>query len=138
MSDTIYINGIKGKDFPVDPNDKQALKMAMLFEGHCTIGVQEAIKKYGYTEQRYYQLLSQYKKGGSDAIRDKKRGSEKQPVRTQDVVSQIIRMRFLDPLTSVEVITQKLNQMGYNVSVRSVERTITDYGLQKKHMFKIR
>lgn len=74
MSDTIYINGIKGKDFPVDPNDKLALKMAMLFEGHCTIGVQEAIKKYGYTEQRYYQLLSQYKKGGSDAIRDKKRG----------------------------------------------------------------
>jgi transposase len=138
MSDTIYINGIKGKDFPVDPNDKLALKMAMLFEGHCTIGVQEAIKKYGYTEQRYYQLLSQYKKGGSDAIRDKKRGSEKQPVRTQDVVRQIIRMRFLDPLTSVEVITQKLNQMGYNVSVRSVERTITDYGLQKKHMFKIR
>jgi hypothetical protein len=132
MEGTIFIKGIKGKDFPVDPKDKQAVKLAMLFEGQCTIGVYEAIKKYGYTEQRYYQLLSLYLQGGTDAITDKKRGSEKKPVRTKEVENQIIRMRFLDPLASTDILTQKLLQMGYNVSKRSVERTITEYGLQKK------
>ena len=32
------------------------------------------------------------------------------------------------------VIAQKLNQMGHKVSKRSVERTITEYGLQKKRL----
>lgn len=132
MGKTITIKGIKGKDFPINPKDKLAVKLAMLIEGQCTTGVYNAIEKYGYTEQRYYQLLKQYKHGGTQAIMDKKRGSEKRPVRTKEVENQIIRMRFLDPLASTDVITQKLSQMNYNVSKRSVERTITEYGLQKK------
>jgi hypothetical protein len=131
----ISINGIKGKDFVIDPKDSLAMKLSMIIEGHCTIGVHEAVKKYGYTEQRYYQLLAKYREGGAQALIDKKPGSDKQPVRTKDIVNQIIRLRFLDPFSSADVIAQKLNQIGHKVSKRSVERTITEYGLQKKHMF---
>ncbi len=131
----ISIKGIKGKDFVIDQNDSLGMKLSMLIEGHCTIGVQEAIKKYGYTEQRYYQLLAKYKQGGAQALLDNKPGSNKQPVRTKEIVNQIIRLRFLDPFSSADVIAQKLNQIGHKVSKRSVERTITEYGLQKKHMF---
>jgi hypothetical protein len=131
----ILINGVKGKDFVIDEKDSLCKKLSMLIEGHCTIGVQSAIQKYGYTEQRYYQLLKKYKDGGSLALIDRKPGSDKQPVRTKDVQNQIIRLRFLDPFASADVIAQKLNQNGYRVSKRSVERTITDYGLQKKRMF---
>lgn len=131
----ISIKGIKGKDFVIDHNDSLGMKLSMLFEGHCTIGVQEAIKKYGYTEQRYYQLLRKYQEGGADALIDKKRGSDKQPVRTKEIVNQIIRLRFLDPFSGADVIAQKLTQIGHRVSKRSVERTITEYGLQKKRMF---
>ena len=130
----ILIKGIKGKDFIIDEKDSLAIKLSMLIEGHCTIGVQEAIKKYGYTEQRYYQLMSKYLQDGSQGLIDKKTGSDKQPVRTKDIVNQIIRLRFLDPFSSAGVIVQKLDQMGYKVSKRSVERTITEYGLQKKRM----
>lgn len=132
MEDTILIEGLKGKDFPIDPKDKLAVKFAMLLEGQCTIGVQEAIKKYGYTEQRYYQLLKSYRHDGTEELLDKKRGSDKKPVRTKELENQIIRMRYLDPLASTDIITQKLSQIGYTVSKRSVERTITDFGLQKK------
>lgn len=128
------IKGIKGKDFIINKNDNLAKKMAMLIEGHCTIGVQQAIKKYGYSEQRYYQLLKQYNKGGSEALIDKKRGAKGPSVRKWDTVKQIIRFRFLDPFSSAEVISQKLRQIGHKVSTRSVERTITEYGLQKKRM----
>ena len=131
---SISIKGIKDNDFIIDDNDHLCKKLAMLFEGQCTIGVIGAITKYGYTEQRYYQLLKQYQQGGAEALINKKRGSNKQPVRTKEVVNQIIRLRFLDPFASVGVISQKLTQIGYNVSARSVERTITEYGLQKKHI----
>jgi len=131
----IEIKGLKGKNFVIDSSDKMMIRLAMLIEGHCTIGVKEAIKKYGYTEQAYYKILNKYSEGGSKAIIEKKPGSTKQPVRTKEVQNQIIRMRFLDPFSSAEVIAQKLKQNGYKVSKRSVERTITDLGLQKKRMF---
>ena len=131
----ISIKGIKGKDFVIDQKDSLSMKLSMLIEGHCTIGVHEAIKKYGYTEQRYYQLLLKYQEGGARALIDNKPGSDKQTVRTKDIVNQIIRLRFLDPFSSADVIAQKLKQIGHKVSKRSVERTITEYGLQKKHMF---
>lgn len=127
----ILIKGIKDKDFTIEQNDSLAIKLAMLIEGHSTIGVQESIKKYGYTEQRYYQLLEKYQQEGSQGLIDKKTGSSKKPVRTKEVVNQIIRLRFLDPFASAEVLSQKLNQIGHKVSKRSVERTITEYGLKK-------
>lgn len=129
---SISIQGIKHKAFIIDENDSLCKKLSMLIEGHCTIGVKEAIKKYGYTEQRYYQLLKQYHQGGAVALTNKNRGSDKQPVRTREAVNQTIRLRFLDPFASAGAISQKLKQIGYKVSKRSVERTITDYGLQKK------
>ena len=122
----ISIEGIKEKDFIVDTEDSLTMKLSMLFEGHCTIGVQEAIKKYNYSEQRYYQLLTKYLDGGSDALIDKKPGPDKQTIRTKEVTNQIIRLRFLDPLASADVISQKLSQIGYKVSKRSVERTMTE------------
>ncbi len=131
----IIINGIKGKDFVIDEKDSLCRKLAMLIEGHCTIGVQASIQKYGYTEQRYYQLLKKYSEGGARALLEKKPGSDKQPVRTRDTLNQIIRLRFLDPFASSDIIAQKLKQTGHRVSKRSVERTITEYGLQKKRMF---
>lgn len=134
MEEKIIIKGIKGKDFKIDPKDKLTIKIAMLFEGHCTIGVRETLIKYGYTEQRYYQLLNEYVKEGSEGIRDKKRGSQKKHKRIKEVINQIIRLRFLDPQASADVISQKLKQFGYKSSKRSVERTITEFGLQKKNL----
>jgi transposase len=127
----ILIKGIKGKDFIINQKDSLTVKLSMLIEGHCTIGVHEAIKKYGYTEQRYYQLLDKYNKEGAQGLIDKKTGSDKKPVRSKEVVNQIIRLRFLDPFASASVLAQKMTQLGYKISVRSVERTVTEFGLKK-------
>lgn len=131
----LKIDGLKGNDFVIDPDDSLAMKLAMLIEGHCTIGVKAACQKFGYTEQRFYQLKKQYEQEGAIALVDKKRGSDVKPVRTEVVVNQIIRLRFLDPLASCDVLAQKLKQMGYSVSKRSIERTITEYGLKKNSLF---
>lgn len=116
----------------VNANDTTTLKLLMLIEGVYGQGVKHCIEKYGYTEQRYYQLLKDFQRSGSSALIDKKRGPKQNSQRTGKVIQQIIRYRFLDPDSSAAVIAQKLKQVGYSVSQRSVERTIQEYGLQKK------
>lgn len=116
----------------VDKNDSTALKLFMLIEGIYGGGVKFSIEKYGYTEQRYYQLLKAFKSEGIDGLVNKKRGPRGNSKRTDKVNQQIIRHRFLDPEASSGVIAQKLRQTGISISKRSVDRTIAKFGLQKK------
>lgn len=116
----------------IKEDDKAAIKFLMLVEGSYGMGVKKSIEKYGYTEQRYYQLKKDFMERGSEALTDKKRGPRDRHTRKKQVDMQIIRMRFLDPNASAAVVAQKLNQTGIKISQRSVERTITEYGLQKK------
>lgn len=126
------IEGPAGK-LPVQCDDKLARQLAMLFEGKCLgLGPTLAARKYGYSKQRYFQILSTFLQGGSTALLPQKSGPKTDYVRTENTVTQIIRHRFLDPEAKAEVIAQKMRQTGIKVSQRSVERTITDYGLQKK------
>jgi len=113
--------------------DKLAMQLTMLIDGKCMgLGPTKAGKKYGYSKQRYFQLLHAFEVGGTAAIMPKKTGPHKNYIRTENVVTQIIRHRFLDPDASAAVIAQKMRQTGIRVSTRSVERTITEHGLQKK------
>ena len=126
------MSGPKGS-LPVREDDEITLKLAMLFEGECEgLGPGNAAKKFGYTRQRYYQILDQFKTEGARALQSRKRGPQRHYRRTDEVVRQIIRYRFLDPNVSPEVIAQKLNQTGAPIATRSVERVISEYGLQKK------
>jgi len=130
--DAMKLVGPKGS-IAVKEDDEATLKLAMLFEGQCEgLGPTKAAQKYGYSRQRYYQVLDQFVEKGSDGLRSMKTGPKRNYRRTHEVVRQIIRYRFLDPDVSAEVIAQKLNQSGHGISVRSVERVISEYGLQKK------
>ena len=105
----------------------------MLYEGECEgVGPLEAAAKFGYSKQRYFQLRHLLQEQGAIALRSKITGPKSNYRRTDEVVRQIIRHRFLDPDISPEVIAQKLGQTDHPVSTRSVERTIADFGLQKK------
>lgn len=118
----------------IKENDEVSKKLAMIIEVKCYgKPVKEVSKKYGYSRQRFYQILDDYQKEGAKGLRNKKRGPKENSKRKQNIVSQIIRFRFLDPKASTDVIVQKLNQVGIEISKRSVERTITEYGLQKKN-----
>jgi hypothetical protein len=115
------------------PNDEITLKLAMIYEGECEgPGPLEAARKFGYSKQRYFQLRHLLQEQGAIALLSKTTGPKSNYRRTDEVVRQIIRHRFLDPDVSPEVIAQKLAQTDHALSTRSVERTIADYGLQKK------
>ncbi len=113
-------------------DDALSLKLLMLVEGVFGQGVKHSVNKYGYTPQRYYQLLKAFQEFGSAALLDQKRGPKQKSRRSEQMMQQTIRHRFLDPDASAAVIAQKLNQTDMAISLRSVERTIQQYGLQKK------
>jgi transposase len=114
-------------------DDEITRKLAMLFEGQCEgMGPTQAARKFGYTKQRYFQLLEQFETQGALALQSKARGPKTNYRRTEEMVRQVIRHRFLDPDASAEVIAQKLQQAHHLISIRSVERVISDFGLQKK------
>jgi len=132
LNELISIKGPKGS-LAISANDNLARKLAMIFEHKCLgLPANEVAKKYGYSRARYFQIQAAFEKGGSKALLEKKRGPKKNYVRTEEINKQIMRHRFLDPDASAAVIAQKLRQNGYKVSIRSVERTITELGLQKK------
>jgi len=120
-------------DLPVLADDLVVSRLAMLIEGQCEgLGAAKAAEKLDLTKQRYFQLLKLYREQGSAGLRGHKPGPKRNSVRTDEVVRQVIRHRFLDPDATVDVIAQKLRQAGFQVSVRSVVRVIEEYGLQKK------
>ena len=116
------------------PNDDPLLPhLALLYEVLCEgQPVPQTAAKYGLTRQRFYQLKADFAARGTAALHPQKRGPKTPSKRTTPVVLQIIRHRFLDPESPPAVLAQKLRQTGIAISVRSVERTLQEYGLQKK------
>jgi transposase len=117
----------------IPPHDQITPRLLMLIEGECeSLGIAQAAAKYGFSRQRYYQLLRLFQNEGALALRPQKTGPKTHFVRTDEVERQVIRHRFLDPEASADIIAQKLRQAGFPISTRSVERVIEKYGLQKK------
>lgn len=115
------------------PDDEITLKLAMLYEGQCEgSGPTKAATKFGYSKARYFQLLHLFQEQGALALQSKPTGPKSNYRRTDEIIRQVIRHRFLDPQASAQVIAQKLLQTHQALSIRSVQRVIADYGLQKK------
>ena len=126
------IVGPRGR-LPVKKDDHAARKLALLILAEC-LGehVTVAAEACGYTRARYYQVQQDYLRGGTDALRKRKPGRTCNTVRTPDVEREIVRHVVLDPDAPARVVAQRMNQQEMGVSQRTVERTITKYGLQKK------
>lgn len=122
----------------VNPEDAIAWKLVMLYEAASSKekNIEETAKKYGYSREHFYVIRRAYEQHGAQGLADQPQGPKTNYRRTKEVQKQIIRHRFLDPEASCEVIAQKMQQSGKNISQRSVERTINEYGLQKKGYIK--
>jgi transposase len=120
-------------ELPVLPDDLAVARLAMLIEGQCEgLGAAKAAEKLGLSKQRYFQLLKLYRQQGIAGLQGHKPGPRRNYVRSDELVRQVIRHRFLDPDATIDIIAQKLRQAGFPVSTRSVVRVIEEYGLQKK------
>jgi transposase len=127
-----------GISLTVNPKDPVAWKLLMLFDAasQSQERIEDIAKKYGYTREHFYVIKKAFESQGSKGLIDKPQGPKRNYRLTKEIEKQIIRHRFLDPEASSEVITQKMQQAGYVISQRSVERAINEWGLQKKGYIK--
>lgn len=122
-----------GGSLVVPDDDEITRKLLMLIEGECEgLGPSGAATKFNFSRQRYFQLRAAFIDKGALALLSQKRGPKTHYRRTEEVVRQVIRHRFLDPDAAAEVIAQMLRQTGLPISTRSVHRIIERFGLQKK------
>jgi hypothetical protein len=90
-----------GGSLPVRPDDEITCKLAMLIAGECEgLGPLRAAKEFGFSKQRYFQLRQAFRQRGAVALRSQRRGPKTHYRRTDEVVRQVIRHRFLDPEAS--------------------------------------
>jgi len=130
---------INGKfSLTIKPTDTTAWKLMMLIDAATSKeeSIAQIADNYGYTREYFYVIKNDFEDKGSQALSDKAMGPKRNYKRTDEIEKQIIRHRFLDPDANSEVIAQKMNQTGHIISQRSVERTINEYGLQKKGYIK--
>lgn len=122
----------------INHKDTTAWKLMMLIDAATSKEetIEQIARRYGYTREHFYVIKKKYEDLGSQSLSDKSKGPKCNYKRTDEIEKQIIRHRFLDPDANSEVIAQKMNQTGHVISQRSVERTISEYGLQKKGYIK--
>ena len=82
----------------VPEQDDITPKLAMLFEAQCEGNrVMDIVEKFGYSKQRYYQLLHLFQEKGAGALQNQKRGPKSNYRRTGENTRQIIRHPSLIP-----------------------------------------
>jgi transposase-like protein len=122
----------------VSPEDPLLWKLAMILEAALSTDqtVEEIAARYGYKRESFYQVKAKLTSQGSQSLADRPPGPKTNYRRDERVTRQVILHRFLDPEANCQVITQKMKQAGHQVSQRTVERIIGEYGLQKKGYIK--
>ena len=89
-------------------------------------------KKYHYSRDMYYYYKGKFDAQGILGLADEKPGPQKATKRTEDVDNMIIEQRFKHPNRNMYEIANQLHQKGFDLSARSVSRTLEAHGLSLK------
>jgi hypothetical protein len=121
-----------GGSLEVRADDAVALDLAMLIEGE-TSGkpLEETLARFGRSRTAYYEKLRRFREEGAAGLVAKPPGPHGPWRRSQDVVRFVVTARVRDPSRSPDAIARDLAALGHEVSVRSVERTLQQFGLTR-------
>ncbi len=118
---------------PLAPSDDAALDLAMLIEGE-TSGrpLDEVLAQYGRSRSTYYEKLRRFRESGLEGLLARPPGPRNAWRRPLEVVQYIVRARLRDPERTATAIAEDLSRLGHSVSVRSVERTLSQFGVTRR------
>ncbi len=123
-----------GGILPLRGGDEAALDLLMLIEGE-TSGrpLDQVLTDFGRSRSTYYEKLRRFREEGLGGLLLRTPGPRTAWRRPIEVVRFIVRTRLRDPARSAQAIAGDLDRLGHPVSVRSVERTLTQFGLTRGH-----
>ncbi|BDG07411.1 helix-turn-helix domain-containing protein [Anaeromyxobacter paludicola] len=128
------IREIKGPGgaLQVRPEDEAAADLAMLIEGE-TSGrpLPVVLAEFGRSRSTYYEKLRRFREQGLSGLLARPPGPRGPWRRPMAVVQFIVTARLKEPERSAAAIADDLARQGHAVSVRSVERTLSQFGLTR-------
>jgi len=121
-----------GGTLPLRPKDEAALDFVMLIEGETSgQALDEVLRKFGRSRSTYYEKLRRFRESGFEGLLSRPPGPRSPWRRPIEVVRFIVTTRLRHPERSAAEIVADLTRLGHTVSVRSVERTLSQFGLTR-------
>ncbi len=132
MSDLKHAIRGPGGTLPLRSEDDAARDLHMLIEGE-TSGrpLEDVLAAFGRSRSTYYEKLRRFREQGLEGLIARPPGPRNAWRRPLEVVRHIVRAKLLEPGRGADDIAAELDRLGHTVSVRSVERTLTQFGLTR-------
>lgn len=121
-----------GGVLPLRAEDEPALDLVMLIDGE-TSGrpLEDVLRQYGRSRSTYYEKLRRFRESGLEGLLSRPPGPRSPWRRPLEVVRFIVTSRLRHPERGAAEIASDLERLGHPVSVRSVERTLSQFGLTR-------
>jgi transposase len=121
-----------GGTLPLRPGDEAAADLVMLIEGETSgRALDEVLADFGRSRSTYYEKLRRFRDQGLEGLLARPPGPRTSWRRPLEVVRYVVTTRLRHPDRSPAAIAAELASLGHPVSVRSVERTLTQFGLTR-------
>jgi transposase len=113
--------------------DEASLDLLMLIEGETSgAPLDDVLARFGRSRSTYYEKLRRFREHGLEGLIAQPTGPRGAWRRPLEVVRFIVRARLRDPNRSAADLVEELSRLGHSVSLRSVERTLTQFGLTRR------
>lgn len=121
-----------GGTLALNPEDDAAVDLVMLIEGE-TSGkpLEQVLADFGRSRSTYYEKLRRFRDEGVEGLLARPPGPRSAWRRPLEVVRFIVTTRLRDPARTANAIVEDLDRLGHRVSQRSVERTLSQFGLTR-------
>lgn len=121
-----------GGSLTLRPKDEAALDFVMLIEGETSgAALEDVLRKYGRSRSTYYEKLRRFRESGFEGLLSRPPGPRGPWRRPIEVIRYIVTSKIRHPERTAAEIVSDLVKLGHTVSVRSVERTLSQFGLTR-------
>ena len=93
--------------------------------------LEEILSEFHRSRSTYFEKLRLFRERGLEGLLPRPPGPRQPWRRSLSVVAQIVMCRLRDPSRSADAIAAELARQDLHVSVRSVERTLCEFGLTR-------
>lgn len=108
------------------------MDLVMLIEGETSgRDLETVLEQFGRSRSTYYEKLRRFREDGIEGLFARPPGPRGPWRRPIEVVRFIVTTRLRQPERSAASIAEDLARLGHYVSIRSIERTLTQFGLTR-------
>lgn len=112
--------------------DDAVVDLVMLIEGETSgRDLDDVLRQYGRSRSTYYEKLRRFREQGLEGLLARPPGPRSAWRRPLEVVRFVVTTKLRHPARGAPEIVQDLARLGHVVSIRTVERTLTEFGLTR-------